>query len=103
MTQTIKTTDFDQQVLASDVPVLVDFWAEWCPPCRQLLPVIEKIDAASEGNYRVVKVNVDEAPELAERYGVQSIPTLIVFRDGEATETRIGLQSEAQLRDLLGV
>ncbi len=101
MTATIKNADFDQTVLESSVPTLVDFWAPWCPPCIQLHPTIEQIDEAADGRYNVVKVNVDEEPELAERYGIQSLPTLVVFDDGEPVSRLVGLQPKQTIVDLL--
>ena len=102
MTTALSKTDFSQSVLEANVPTLVDFWAPWCPPCTQLHPTIEKVGAASDGSYKVVKVNVDEEPELATRYGIQSLPTLVLFRDGEPASRLVGLQSEERIVELLG-
>ena len=101
MATLVNATNFDQKVLQATVPTLVDFWAPWCPPCRQLLPVIDKLAEESDGSYNVVKVNVDEEPELAARYDVQSLPTLLLFQDGKPITRLIGLQPEVTLSALL--
>lgn len=92
--------NFEQEVINSDVPVLVDFWAEWCGPCKMLLPVIEEL-AAEVNNAKICKVNVDEQPDLAARFRVMSIPTLIVFKNGQAVQTVVGVQSKQKLLDML--
>lgn len=84
-------TEFDA-LLGGDLPVLVDFWAEWCMPCRMLAPVIEQLGEQYAGRLSVAKVNVDEQPELAERYRIQSIPTVMLFSKGKAVHTEIGLR-----------
>lgn len=83
--------EFDE-LISGEKPVLVDFWADWCMPCRMLAPVIEQIDANYEGRITVAKVNVDEQPELAERYMIQSIPTVLIFSKGELVDTQVGLR-----------
>lgn len=92
--------NFEQEVINSDVPVLVDFWAEWCGPCKMLLPVIEEL-AAEVNDAKICKVNVDEQPDLAARFRVMSIPTLIVFKNGQAVQTVVGVQSKQKLLDML--
>ena len=97
---TLTTENFEQEVLKSNVPVLVDFWAPWCMPCRMLAPTIDDI-AKDATDFKVGKVNVDEQGELAQRYGIMSIPTLIVFRNGEAAQQTMGVQSKQAILDLL--
>lgn len=97
---TLTAENFEQEVLKSNVPVLVDFWAPWCMPCRMLAPTIDDI-AKDATDFKVGKVNVDEQGELAQRYGIMSIPTLIVFRNGEAARQTMGVQSKQAILDLL--
>ena len=85
------TSEFDT-LIAGDLPVLVDFWAEWCAPCRMLGPVIEQLSERYAGRVSVAKVNVDEEPDLAARYHIQSIPTILVFHHGQLVDTQIGLR-----------
>ena len=97
MATAVKTTDFDQQVLASETPVLVDFWAEWCGPCHAVSPILDKIAAEREGELKLVKVNIDEEQELAMRYGIQSIPTMILFKNGSVAKKVIGAYPKRRL------
>jgi len=96
-------TDFKTQVLESKVPVLVDLWATWCGPCRAQMPIVEQIAAKAGDKARVVKVNVDDASEVAADLGVSSIPTLILFQDGKEVRRFVGLQSAATLSGALGL
>ena len=92
--------NFEQEVLKSDIPVLVDFWATWCGPCRMLAPTIAKIAEEQEGKIKVGKIDVDEEPELAAKYGIASIPTLMVFKNGEVAKTSIGVVPKAAIEAL---
>lgn len=94
--------DFAQVVLDSDVPVLVDFYADWCGPCRLLGPVLEEL-ASETTDAKIVKVNVDQAPQLAHRYGIESIPSLKVFKDGKVVDDHLGLANKSQLKALLDI
>jgi thioredoxin 1 len=93
--------NFDVEVLRAAGPVLVDFWATWCPPCRVIAPFIDAVAEEFDGRARVGKVDVDQNPAVAERYGVQSIPTLLVFKDGKVVDARIGAVPRAELARLL--
>lgn len=97
----VKGDNFETEVLKSDVPVLVDFWAPWCGPCKMLAPTVEQLASEYEGKLKVVKVNTDEAPEIANRYNVMSIPTLILFVNGEPVAREVGLQPIDRLRQLV--
>lgn len=96
----VTNENFEAEVLKSEKSVLVDFWAAWCGPCQMLLPVIEEL-AGEVGDAKICKVNVDEEPELAEKYSVMTIPTLIVFRDGKPAEKSIGVISKEQILKLI--
>jgi thioredoxin 1 len=90
-------TTFDEEVASSEVPLVVDFWAEWCGPCRMVAPVLEAIAAEHGGRIRVAKLNVDDAPDVARRYEIMSIPTLLVFQDGIPKKRLVGAKGKAQL------
>ncbi|RLD17406.1 MAG: thioredoxin [Caldiserica bacterium] len=93
--------NFDGEVLNEKIPVFVDFWAEWCTPCHMIAPIFEKLSSEYEGKVKFCKVNVDNSPELASRFGILGIPTLILFKDGEEKERLVGVQSEEKLRSVL--
>ena len=97
----ITEQNFEEEVLKSDIPVLVDFWATWCGPCRMLAPIIEQIANEQEGKVMVGKINVDEEMNLAAAFGVQSIPTVMVFKDGKVTNMAVGVRPKAQLEAML--
>lgn len=100
--QTITSTTFDQTI-SSEKPVLVDFWASWCGPCRMLGPIIEEL-AGEVGDKAVVgKVNVDEEPDLAARYGITTIPTVLVFQNGSVIQKSVGVRPKEELKTLLGI
>jgi thioredoxin 1 len=101
MADTITESTFQQEVLDSSEPVLVDFWAEWCGPCHAVAPILAEI--SEERQLRLVKVNIDEEIELAQRYGVMSIPTMILFEGGEAKAAAIGAQPKGMLERSLGL
>jgi thioredoxin 1 len=94
---------FEQEVLQSDKPVIVDFWAEWCGPCHAIAPVLERIAEERSDELRVVKVNIDEEQGLAMRYGIASIPTVVLFKDGEPAAAAIGAQPKQALEKSLGL
>lgn len=95
--------NFEQAVLSQEKPVLVDFWASWCMPCRMLAPTVEELAGELTGKAIVGKVNVDEEPELARRYRVSSIPTLVVFLNGAEVRRAVGVTDKDDIRDMLGV
>ena len=94
---------FEQEVLESETPVLVDFWAEWCGPCHAVSPILEKIVEERNGDLRLVKVNIDEEQELARRYGIMSIPAMILFKEGEPAAAAVGAQPKGALERALGL
>jgi thioredoxin 1 len=89
--------NFEAEVLNSDKPIVVDFWAEWCGPCKALSPILEEISTEMDGKANVVKVNVDQAGTLAQKYGIRGIPTLIYFKDGEVKQTLVGNQPKSEI------
>jgi thioredoxin 1 len=101
--QSVTQDTFEQEVLSSDTPVLVDFWAEWCQPCHMVEPHLERIAEERAGELKLVKVNIDEEQGLAQRYGIASIPAMVLFRDGEPAAAAIGAQPKSALERSLGL
>lgn len=97
----VSDTTFDAEVLQSTVPVLVDFWAPWCGPCRMIAPLVEQLAAENAGKVKVVKVNIDDSPNAASGYGVNSIPTLMIFKGGQGIDRFVGVQPKNRLQDAI--
>nr|4BA7_A Chain A, LBCA THIOREDOXIN [synthetic construct]4BA7_B Chain B, LBCA THIOREDOXIN [synthetic construct] len=95
----INDENFEEEVLKSDKPVLVDFWAPWCGPCRMIAPIIEELAEEYEGKVKFAKVNVDENPETAAKYGIMSIPTLLLFKNGEVVDKLVGARPKEALKE----
>ena len=99
MTNQVTDTDFEKDVLNADETVIVDFWAEWCGPCKALSPLVDELAAEMDGKAKIVKMNIDENPNTPTKLGVRGIPTLMVFKGGEVVETKVGGMSKAQLQE----
>ncbi len=95
----VDQSNFETDVLKSDIPVVVDFWAEWCGPCKMIGPHLEEISVDMEGKVKVAKLNIDENPDIAVKYGVRSIPTLVMFKDGEPASIQVGAKPKSALVD----
>ncbi len=98
-TVTVDQSNFENEVLKSDVPVVVDFWAEWCGPCKMIAPSLEEIASEMAGEVKITKLNIDENPDLAAQYGVRSIPTLLMFKQGESASIQVGAKPKSALVD----
>ena len=96
--KSIKENEFDSEVINSDKPVLIDFWAEWCGPCKEISPILEEISDEMKDTVKVVKMNIDENPNIPNKYGIQSIPTMIIFKKGEPISTKVGLVIKSELK-----
>ena len=103
MATEVTNDTWESEVVSSDMPVLVDFWAEWCGPCHAVAPVLDKIVEERQRELKLVKVNIDEQPELAGKFGVASIPTMILFKDGEPAAAAVGAQPKGSLERSLGL
>src|SRR4051794_26161320 len=103
MATTVTEASFEQEVLQSDKPVLVDFWAEWCGPCHAVSPILDKIAEERANELKLVKINIDENQGLAARYGVMSIPMMVLFKDGEPAATTVGAMPKGALERSLGL
>ncbi|MFK7967759.1 MAG: thioredoxin [Rickettsiaceae bacterium] len=99
MAKQIRDDEFESEVVNSKLPVLVDFWAEWCGPCRMLTPVLEQLSDEMSDKVKIVKMNIDDNPETPSKFGVRSIPTMILFKDGKQLDVKVGVQPKNALQD----
>ncbi len=93
----VSDSNFEQEVLQADAPVLVDYWAEWCGPCKMIAPILEEVAEEYDGKLRIAKLNIDENPETPPKFGIRGIPTLMLFKDGSVEATKVGALSKSQL------
>ena len=101
-TYTITDSNFDEEIKNTQLPILVDFWAEWCGPCKQIGPILEDIGEAKKDKLKILKLNVDENPQTPQKYGVRGIPTLMLFKDGKLVDTKVGSLPKDMLESWLG-
>ncbi len=99
MTKQIKDNEFESEVINSKLPVLIDFWAEWCGPCRMLSPILDQLSEEMEGKVKIVKMNIDENPETPSKCGVRGIPTMLLFKEGKQIATKVGVQPKNALQE----
>ena len=99
MTKQIKDNEFESEVINSKLPVLIDFWAEWCGPCRMLSPILDQLSEAMDGTVKIVKMNIDENPETPSKFGVRGIPTMLLFKEGKQIATKVGVQPKNALQE----
>lgn len=97
----ITSENFEQEVLKAAQPVIIDFWASWCGPCKMFSPIVDEFAEENEGKVKVGKVNIDDEPDLASRFGVMSIPTAILFKNGQAVQSMVGVQPKAKLEEMV--
>ena len=97
----LTSKNYDEEVVKSQIPVLIDFWATWCGPCRAMMPIVEQIAQENEGKIKVCKVNVDEEPELASKFDVMSIPTFVAIKEGKVVGTTLGMQSKEEVLSII--
>ena len=96
--KSIKEKEFESEVINSDKPVLIDFWAQWCGPCKEIAPILEEIADEMQDTIKVVKINIDENPNIPNKYGIQSIPTMIIFKKGQPISTKIGAANKSEVK-----
>ena len=99
MTKQIKDNEFESEVINSKLPVLIDFWAEWCGPCRMFSPILDQLSEEMEGKVKIVKMNIDENPETPSKFGVRGIPTMLLFKEGKQIATKVGVQPKNALQE----